>query len=313
MGLAPAAHGGNRTGRMFTGDESGQLSLRRRSTRSASRTSRRRVARGDGLALSRRAALGGLPLRAAGQPADARRARRTAAVPGARARAASRAARARGARRAGLRRVPARRWRPRARRFRSRGRASRTARDFRIGERPAARDLPPEPAEHVHREADAADAAGRVAAGGEGGGEFPLPADRRGGRLGPPREPIAKAPASSRRSLRAGRGPPLRLLEQRVEGGARVVGRGARRRGCRSGRRSSPARRTCRRWRPSSTAMRAGIGCVHSKRADVSKWEHWLQACSAAPHLRQIASTPIASRSSTFSPQCLQRKTTALS
>ena len=60
-------------------------------------------------------------------------------------------------------------------------------------------------------------------------------------------------------------------------------------------------------------AMRSGIGCEHSKRADVSKFPHWLQACSAPPHLRHVAATPIASTSSTFSPQCLQRKTTALS
>src|SRR5689334_7732531 len=57
--------------------------------------------------------------------------------------------------------------------------------------------------------------------------------------------------------------------------------------------------------------IRAGIGWVHSHRADVSKCVHWLHACSQAPHLRQTDSNPTPSRSSTFSPQCLHRKTTA--
>ena len=35
-------------------------------------------------------------------------------------------------------------------------------------------------------------------------------------------------------------------------------------------------------------AMRSVIGCEHSKRADVSKFPHWLQACSAPPHLRHV-------------------------
>src|SRR4029077_18503979 len=50
--------------------------------------------------------------------------------------------------------------------------------------------------------------------------------------------------------------------------------------------------------------MRAGMGFEHSKRAEVSKFEHWLHECSDAPHLRQRASTPIESRSRTRSPQC---------
>ena len=50
LGLAPAAHGGNRTGRVFTGDRSGDW-LFAALWRAASRTSRRRVSRDDGLAL----------------------------------------------------------------------------------------------------------------------------------------------------------------------------------------------------------------------------------------------------------------------
>ena len=38
--------------------------------------------------------------------------------------------------------------------------------------------------------------------------------------------------------------------------------------------------------------IRAGIVCVHSQRADESKWTHWLHEWSAAPHLRQTAATP---------------------
>ena len=53
VGLAPAAHGGNRTGRVFTGDESGNW-LFARCTRPGSRTSRSRSSRDDGLAPHRR-------------------------------------------------------------------------------------------------------------------------------------------------------------------------------------------------------------------------------------------------------------------
>ena len=51
VGLAPAAHGANRTGRVFTGDGSGDFLLRRAARRPASPTSRPRARADDGLAL----------------------------------------------------------------------------------------------------------------------------------------------------------------------------------------------------------------------------------------------------------------------
>ena len=60
-------------------------------------------------------------------------------------------------------------------------------------------------------------------------------------------------------------------------------------------------------------AIRSGIGWLHSKRAEVSKYVHWLHACRSAPHFRQVDSKPIDARSSTLSPHLLHRKTTALS
>ena len=97
LGLAPAAHGGNRTGRIFTGDRSGDFLYR--------------VASSDGLreptdvgragrrsAPHRRLRERGEPMRAARQQAAARGARSVPAVPGTRDR---RARGARGHRRAG--------------------------------------------------------------------------------------------------------------------------------------------------------------------------------------------------------------------
>ena len=157
VGLAPAAHGGNRTGRVFTGDRSGDW-LYARCTAPGSRTSRRRRRADDGLAL--RDAYVAAAVRCAppaNKPTPDER-DRCLPVPRARARAAGPRPRDRRARRVRVRALWAACARPgvaaapaapevRARRSRSDASASTVA-----------GLLPPEPAEHVHRPAHRADA-----------------------------------------------------------------------------------------------------------------------------------------------------------
>ena len=80
LGLAPAAHGANRTGRVFTGDRSGDflfaLDAPRRPRQPADLDARRRRARAR-----RRVGDGGGEVRAAGERPDTGRARRVRAVP----------------------------------------------------------------------------------------------------------------------------------------------------------------------------------------------------------------------------------------
>ena len=165
VGLAPAAHGGNRTGRIFTGDESGKFLFEAlHAVGLASQP--HSLHRGDGLSLSgvlvtaacRCAPPANRPL--PGELENCREyLRRELAVLG-----RPRVLVALGA--PGLRRLPRRAGR--GGRGDSEAEAALRARSRPSPRRgPAARELPPEPAEHVHREAHAADAAGCAEEGGE--------------------------------------------------------------------------------------------------------------------------------------------------
>ena len=128
VGLAPAANGANRPAGCSRATSRGNFSSTRCTRWPREPAGLGRARRRTGA--PRCAALRGLPLRAAGQQADARRARELPRLPGEgpRGRSRRRACSSRSARPDSMRACAC--WRRRARRFRSRSRGLRMARDF---------------------------------------------------------------------------------------------------------------------------------------------------------------------------------------